>query len=114
MSIRIEWDVPYAGESVPFGDLTSFVARAGALGAGADTAVLATTAPQDDSIVVAFRVELDEVTPTDRPPVVCLERGEVAELVAVLEAIEDNDGDARMQLEAVRELRQRLTKLAIA
>ena len=114
MSIRIEWDVPYAGESVPFGDLASFVARAGVLGAGADTPVLATTTPQDDSIVVAFRVELDEVTPTDRPPVVCLERTDVAEAVAVLEAIEDNEGDARMQLAAVRELRQRLTKLAIA
>jgi hypothetical protein len=53
-------------------------------------------------------------TPTDRPPVVCLERSDVAEAVAVLEAIEDNEGDARMQLAAVRELRQRLTKLAIA
>jgi hypothetical protein len=90
MSIRIEWDVPYAGESVPFGDLASFVARAGALGGGADTPVLATTAPRDDSIIT------------------------VAEAVAVLEAIEDNEGDARMQLVAIRELRQRLTKLAIA
>ena len=114
MSIRIEWDVPNASESVPFGDLASFVARAGALGASADTQVLATTTPQDDSISVAFRVELDEVTPTDRPPVVCLERSDVAEAVAVLEAIEDNEGDARTQLAAVRELRQRLTKLAIA
>jgi hypothetical protein len=113
MSICIEWDVPYAGESVPFGDLASFVARAGALGAGADTPVLATPATQDDSTVVAFSVELDEVTPTDWPPVVCLERSEVAEAVAVLEVIEDNEGDARMQLAAVRELRQRLTKLAI-
>jgi hypothetical protein len=43
MSIRIEWDVPDAGESVPFGDLASFVARAGTLGAEADTPVLATT-----------------------------------------------------------------------
>jgi hypothetical protein len=40
MSIRIEWDVPDAGESVPFGDLASFVARAGTLGAEADTPVL--------------------------------------------------------------------------
>ena len=112
--MRIEWDVPNASESVPFGDLASFVARAGALGAGADTPVVATSAPQDDSSIVAFRVELDKVTPTDRPPVVCLERSEVGELVAVLEAIEDNEGDARKQLDAVRELRQRLTKLAIA
>jgi hypothetical protein len=114
MSIRIEWDVPYGGESVSFGDLAAFVARAGALGAGADTPVLAATAPQDDSMITAFRVELDEASPTDRPPVVCLERSEVAEAIAVLEAIEANEGDARMQLAAVRELRQRLTKLAIA
>jgi len=113
MSIRIEWDVPFAGDSVPFGDLASFVARAGALGAGADTPVVAATAPQDDSTLVAFRVELDEVTSTDRPPVVCLERSDVAEAVAVLEAVEDNEGDARMQLAAIREFRQRLTKLAI-
>ena len=110
----MEWDVPYAGESVPFGDLTSFVARAGTLGAEADTPVLATTADQDDSMIVAFRVELDEVAPTDRPPAVCLDRNEVAEAVAVLEAIEDNEGDARIQLAAIRDLRQRLTKLAIA
>jgi hypothetical protein len=31
----------------------------------------------------------------------------------VLEAIEDNEGDARMQLAAVQELRQPLTKLSI-
>jgi hypothetical protein len=28
MSIRMEWDVPFAGESAPFGDLASFVERA--------------------------------------------------------------------------------------
>jgi hypothetical protein len=113
MSIRMEWDVPYAGESVPFGDLASFVARAGALGAEADTPILATTAPQDDSIIVAFRVELDEASLMDRPPIVCLERSDVVEALGVLEAIEDNEGDARVQLAAVRELRQRLTKLAV-
>ena len=114
MSIRMEWDVPDAGETVPFGDLASFVARAGALGAGPDTPVLAATAPQDDSIVVFFRLELDEASPlTDRSSVVWVDRSDIVEAVALLEAIEDNDGDARMQLDAVRELRQRLTKLAI-
>jgi hypothetical protein len=113
MSIRVEWDVPYAGESVPFGDLASFVARAGALGAEPNTPVLAATAPQDDSSIIAFRVELDEASPIDRQPVVCLDRSDVVEAIAVLEAIEDNEGDARLQLAAVRELRQRLTKLAI-
>ena len=114
MSIRIEWDVPYAGESSPFGDLASFVARAGALGAEADTPVLAAPAMQDESIIVAFRVELEESSATDRRSVVCLERSDVVAALGVLEAIEDNEGDARMQLAAVRELRQRLTKLAIA
>jgi len=113
MSIRIEWDLPYAGESATFGDLASFVARAGALGAEANTPVLAATAPQDDSIMVAFRVELDEAAAIDRQPVVCLERSDVVEALALLEAIEDNEGDARMQLAAVRELRQRLTKIAV-
>ena len=74
MSIRMEWDVPYAGETVPFGDLASFVARAGALGAEANTPVLAATALQDDSVIVAFRVELDEASHIDRQPVVCLDR----------------------------------------
>jgi hypothetical protein len=45
------------------------------------------TAPQDDSIITR--------------------EGEVAEVGGVLEAIEDNEGDARMQLAAIRELRQR-------
>ena len=113
MSIRMEWDVPYAGETVPFGDLASFVARAGALGAGPNTPVLAAPALQDESVIVGFRLELDEASPMDRPAVVCLERSDVVDALAVLEAIEDNEGDARMQLDAVRELRQRLTKLAI-
>jgi hypothetical protein len=114
VSIRIEWDPPYPGESVPFGDLASFVERAYALGAQADTPVLAATAPKDDLIIAAFRVELDAASATDRPPIVCLERSDVADAIAMLEAIEDNEGDARMQLAAVRQLRQRLTKLAIA
>jgi hypothetical protein len=96
--IRVEWDVPYAGELVPFGDLASFVARAGALGAEADSPVLAVTAPQDDSIIGALRVKLDVGSPTDRPSVVCLDRSAVAEIVSVLEAIEDNEGDARCNL----------------
>lgn len=114
MSIRIEWDPPLPGESVPLGDLASFVERAHALGAEAATPVLAATAPQDDLIIAAFRVELDAASPTDRPSIVCLDRSDVTEAIAMLEAIEDNEGDARMQLAAVRELRQRLTKLAVA
>jgi hypothetical protein len=113
MSIRIEWDPPLPGESIPLGDLASFVERAHALGAEADTPVLAATAPQDDLVITAFRVELDAASPTDRPPIVCLDRSDVVDAIGVLEAIEDNEGDARMQLAAVRELRQLLTKLAI-
>ena len=114
MSIRIEWDVPYAGESVPFEDLAGFVKQAHVAGASTDTPVLAVTDPQDDSILVAFRVELDEATVSDPAAIVCLDRSEVGDAISVLEAIEDNEGDARSQLGAVRELRQRLTKLAIA
>ena len=113
MSIRIEWDPPYPGESVPLGDLASFVERAHALGAEADTPVLAATAPHDDLTITAFRVELDAASPTDRPAIVCLDRSDVTEAITMLEAIEDNEGDARMQVAAVRELRQLLTKLAI-
>lgn len=115
VSIRMEWDVPYPGEKFPFGDLASFVERAQAAGVDAGDDVLAVAADQDDSIMVAFRVEVDDdASPTDRPSVVCLARSDVAHAIAVLEAIEDNEGDARMQLAAVHELRQRLTKLAIA
>lgn len=114
MSIRVEWDVPYPGETFPIGDLASFVQRVQALGAEPETEVLATAADNDNAIMVAFRVELDEASPNRRSSVICLERTEVADAVAVLEAIEDNEGDARLQLAAVRELRQRLTKLAMA
>ena len=57
---------------MPFGDLASFVARAGVHGADADTPS-SLTAPQDDSIITG--------------------EGEVAEAVAVLEAFEDNYAD---------------------
>jgi hypothetical protein len=113
MSIRIEWDVPHAGESVPFGDLQTFVERARSAGADPDTLVVVAT-PQDDSLISAFQVEVDGSSPADRPSAICLVRSDIVEAIAVLEAIEDNEGDARMQLAAVRELRQRLTKLAIA
>ena len=93
MSIRVEWDVPYAGESVPFGGLASFVALAGVHGADPDTPVLANGTPG----WFDYRW-----------------RRRIAEAVAVLEAIEDNEGDARMQLAAIRGIRQRLTKLAVA
>jgi hypothetical protein len=114
MSIRVEWDVPYGGESAPFGDLVAFVERSQALGADPDTPVLAVTAPQDDGIGVAFRVDLEVDASAARPSVVSVPRSEVVEAIGVLEAIEDNEGDARMQLAAVRELRQLLTKLAVA
>jgi hypothetical protein len=70
----MEWDVPYAGETVPFGDLASFVARAGALGAGPDTPVLAAASQQDESVIVALRLELDEGELKDRSSVVCVDR----------------------------------------
>ncbi|ODU05880.1 MAG: hypothetical protein ABS81_06330 [Pseudonocardia sp. SCN 72-86] len=113
MSIRMECDLPYAGESFPFGDLAAFVQQAQTAGADPDTPVVAVTAPQDDAIVVALQVELEGFSLTDRPSDVRLDRGDVAETLAVFEAIEENEGDARMQLAAIRELRQRLTKLAI-
>jgi hypothetical protein len=113
MSIRMEWDVPYPGEKFPFGDLAAFVERAQVLGADADTEVTATTVDNNDTIMAAFRVELDETSPTDRR-LVWPDRNELADAVAVLEAIEDNEGDARVQLAAVRRIGQRLTKLAMA
>ena len=113
MSIRIEWDVPFAGESVPFGELASFVERAASSGADSDTPVAAVAVEQDDSIIASFRVEVDGTPSTSRSTFVCLDRSDVVEAIAVFEAIEDNEGDARMQLGAVRELRQKLTKLAM-
>jgi hypothetical protein len=68
---------------------------------------------QDDSIIAASRIEVDGTTSTGRPSFICLDRTDVVEALATLEAIEDNEGDARMQLAAVRELRQKLTELAV-
>jgi hypothetical protein len=114
MPIRIQCDVPFGGESIPFGDLAAFVQQAEAAGADAGTPVLAVTVPQDDAIIDCFQIEIDDPVARNVSGLfVHLERTEVADAIDVLEAIEDNEGDARMQLAAVRALRQRLTKLAI-
>lgn len=114
MALRIEWDVPYAGETVSFGHLASFVERAASCGAGDDTALFVVPVDRDDSIISAFRVDIEvDTEPRGRSLLIGLDRSDVVDAVAVLEAIEDNEGDARMQLAAVRELRQKLTKLAM-
>lgn len=113
MAIRVECDVPAGDESFPFGDLFAFVEHARAAGAKPDTPILAVTAPQDDSIVVALRVELDLPPAPAHRSEVRLDGDDVAQLLAVFESIEANEGDARAELSAIQELRHRLTSRAL-
>ena len=112
--MRLECDFPYPGESFPLGELVSFIEQAQAGGAAPDAPVHAVLADNDDTMVVALRVELDPpVHPAERPSQVRLSVEEVTHAIDVLEAIEDNDGDARVNLAAVRELRRLLTDRAL-
>lgn len=114
MAIRMEYDFPAPGDAMPLGDLVTFLQHAEAAGATTDTPVVAATTDLDDAIVVALRVELDGPTDgTTARAVVGLDRQDLVDAVALLEAVEDNDGDARAQLAELRDLRQRLTTLAM-
>jgi hypothetical protein len=113
MPIRMECDLPAADESFPCGDLLAFVSQAQAAGAHLNTQVEAVTAPQDDAIVIALRLELEAFPLPGQPSEVRLDRSDVAELLAVLEVIEEGEGDAQAHLATIRGLRQRLTKAVI-
>ena len=72
---------------------------------------MAVPAVQDESILVALRVEMDELA--SRPADLRVERDDVKHLLDLLTEIDGNDGDARSQLHVVRALRQRLTHIAL-
>ena len=109
--------MPFGGESLPFGDLAAFVHQAESGGAIAASEALAVLVPNDDTIIDCLQGEIDDSRSDSRSdaaaPFIRLDATEVAEAIDILEAIEENEGDARMQLSAVRELRRRLTRLAI-
>lgn len=60
---------------------------------------------------IALRVEVDEFA--NQPADLRIERDDVKDLLDLLTEIADNDGDARSQMHVVRELRQRLTHIAL-
>lgn len=113
MTSRVEIDLPDEHSTLPFGELASFVEHARNAGATSDTPITPVAAEQDPSILIALRVELDE--PTSQPADLRIKRADIKELIDLLTDIEDNDGDARsqLQLHLVRDLRQRLTHIAL-
>jgi hypothetical protein len=90
-----------------FGELLAFVRQVRAAGADSTTPVMAVTPWQDTAMVIGLRVELEQ--PENRPCPVELERGDLAQLLAVFESIEANEGDARAELATIQALRQSLT-----
>ncbi|MFE6925968.1 hypothetical protein ACFVAV_33495 [Nocardia sp. NPDC057663] len=103
MPSRLEVDLPYPGDTMPFGELEMFVKQAISAGATPDTLVTAVPVDNHDEMVDSLRIEFDQVGP------VRVERQDLAELLGLLAEIEQNDGDARAQLRAIQGLRQRLT-----
>ncbi|RLK54451.1 hypothetical protein [Actinokineospora cianjurensis] len=108
MTSRLELDLPAGNDTLPFTDLAGFVDHVRAAGANADTPVVAVAAEQDESILIALRVELDGLAA--RPATIAVDRADIKDL---LTEIDDNDGDTRSHQQTVRELRQRLTGLAL-
>lgn len=112
MTSRVEIDLPDGHGSFGFGELAGFVEHARNAGATEETPVIAVPAEQDPSILIALRVEMNELA--NRPAAkLRVDRDDVKDLLDLLTEIDDNDGDARSQLHAVRELRQRLTSIAL-
>ncbi len=111
MTSRLEFDLPAGDQSVPFGQLHAFVEHVYVAGAGPDTPVLAVGAEQDPSLLIALRVDFDQLA--QRPADVRLDRADFIELMELLAEIDDNDGDARAHQSTVLALRQRLTRLAL-
>lgn len=89
---------------MPFGELEMFVKQALSAGATADTPVTAVPVENNDEMIDALRIEFGHTGPAQ------VEREDLDELLDLLSEIEKNDGDARVQLRAIRLLRQRLTK----
>lgn len=110
--MRLELDLPYGTESIPFGELDAFVQQARRGGADADTPVEGVVPDQDDSMLIGLRVELPATQLPDRAALP-VDRDLIARLLSVLRAIPANDGDARPHLTDIDELTDELTDLAI-
>jgi hypothetical protein len=111
MTSRVEIDLPNGNDSLRFGELANFVEHARNAGATPDTAVMGVGPDQDPDMLIALRVELDD-SPGHAADL-RIARQDVKELITVLTAIDDNEGDARNHLATVRELRHRLTDVVI-
>jgi len=97
---------------MPFAEVAAFVDHARRAGVADDTPVLGIAPVQDTDMLVALRIEL---SPGGKlPDEVRVSRSDLLALLDIADAIEANDGDAREQQTALRDLRQRLTQAAIA
>jgi hypothetical protein len=112
MTSRLEIDLPNGNDTLRFGELVSFVDHARNAGATPDTPVMAVGADQDPDMLVALRVEFDDLA-ARQPADPQITREDVKELITILATIEDNEGDARSHLGTVRELRDHLTDIAL-
>ena len=62
-------------------------------------------------MLMALRIELDELA--GGPADMSIAREDVVNVIEILEAIEHNEGDARIHLGAIGDLRKRLTDMAL-
>lgn len=113
--IRMELEMPAAGDSLSFAELREFVGAVEAAhnGHDEDLPVEAVAPIQDDAMIVALRVELDVTTGTSRTSAVRLDRQTLAQLIEVLQGIADTEGDARGLLGKLSELRRELVDIGV-
>lgn len=100
MTSRVEIDLPEGHSTLAFGELAGFVDQARNAGVSPDTSVIAVPAEQDPSILIALRVEMEELV--NHPADLRINREDVKELLDLLIEIDGNDGDARSQMHVVR------------
>ncbi len=100
---RLELELPYPGNTMPFGELEMFVEQALTAEATSDTPVTAAPVENNDEMLDSLRVESGRSGPAQ------VERRDLDEELGLLTEIEQNDGDARAQLGAIHDLRRRLT-----
>ncbi|MEU7765673.1 hypothetical protein AB0B25_11190 [Nocardia sp. NPDC049190] len=104
MTSRLDLALPNPGETLSLGELRLFVKQAFTGGATADTPVTVVPVQNADEIAHVLRVEFGAPPGPGR-----VKREDLDELLSLLSEIERNHGDARTQLRAVHDIRQRLT-----
>jgi hypothetical protein len=95
MTLHLELEVPYPGETLRFGYLASFVRVAESSGVDDDHLVTGVAVDNTDDILKSLRVDLDATTLAASPRQVAIPRVLAERLLRLLHKIGSGDGDVR-------------------